>query len=1012
VGKHPSSRNAGGWPEARGRAARAFSIASGVGLWMALTSLATGTTILHDFAPPVPTHPLAGLVRNSEGDLFGTTCQGGAFGAGTVFRISADGTESEVLHSFSGVDGSSPEASLVLDSEGNLFGTTSGGGASGRGTIFTLKADGTLFTVLHSFSGGAWDGERPWSALILDGAGDLFGTTTDGGASNLGTVFTIRTDGTNFGLLHSFAGVDGSSPLASLVLDSEDNLFGTTLGGGSSGRGTIFTLKTDGWEFELLHSFAGGPLDGEGPEAGLVLDGGGSLYGTTRFGGPIDGGVVFRVGRDGGGYALLHGFSGEPVDGSIPTAALVLDGSGSLYGTTEQGGSLNRGAVFGMRTDGSDYAVLHEFVGAPSDGAVPRAPLLHDGAGNLYGTTYQGGEGDDGTVFGLRTDGTDFVLLHGFGSDALNGRYPVSSLISDSAGNLYGTTEFGGVANRGTVFSMKADGTGFAVLHGFAGGTADGNGPQAPLVYDGAGNLYGTTVSGGGFSHGTVFTLRTDGTGFRLLHAFEAFPSQDGGVPMASLIRDSLGDLYGTTSEGGASNQGTVFRLKGDGTGYATLHSFAGGTLDGSAPHASLVLDGAGNLCGTTAFGGSFNLGTLFTMRGDGTGYAVLHSFQGGGSEGSYPGVALVGDGADNLYGTTASGGAVDLGTVFTIKTNGSGFGLLHSFGGGPSDAGRPFASLILDDMGNLYGTTYSAGASDLGTVYTIRTDGTGFALLHGFSGSPHDGSRPQAPLLRRGNALCGTTREGGVGGGGTVFALVNPLWKGADTPGIYRESDRQWYLKNTNAGGAADLEFPYGDPSDLAVKGDWDGDGDDSVGIYRDGTFFLRNSNTAGPGEIVFPFGAVGDIPIAGDWDGDGIDTVGVYRPATAEWFLRNTNAAGAPDLSFTYGLANETPVVGDWDGDGIDTVGIFRASDRQWYLHNSNAGGNAELVFPYGDPAQDVPVVGDWDGDGDDTVGIYRAALGEWFLKNTNEAGFADLNFVYGLVNEKPLAGDWDGL
>ena len=233
----------------------------------------------------------------------------------------------------------------------------------------------------------------------------------------------------------------------------------------------------------------------------------------------------------------------------------------------------------------------------------------------------------------------------------------------------------------------------------------------------------------------------------------------------------------------------------------------------------------------------------------------------------------------------------------------------------------------------------------------------------------------------------------------------------GTDTPGIYRASDRSWYLKNSNAPGAADLEFPYGDPSDQAVKGDWDGDGDDTVGIYRDGTFFLRNSNSAGPGEIVFPYGAVGDIPIAGDWDGDGIDTIGVYRPAEAAWYLKNTNAAGAPDVSFTYGLTNETPVAGDWDGNGTDTVGIFRASDRQWYLHNSNAGGNAELVFPYGDPAQDVPVVGDWDGDGDDTVGIYRTALGEWFLKNTNAAGNSDLNFVYGLVNEKPLAGDWDG-
>jgi hypothetical protein len=233
----------------------------------------------------------------------------------------------------------------------------------------------------------------------------------------------------------------------------------------------------------------------------------------------------------------------------------------------------------------------------------------------------------------------------------------------------------------------------------------------------------------------------------------------------------------------------------------------------------------------------------------------------------------------------------------------------------------------------------------------------------------------------------------------------------GTDTPGIYRSSDRSWYLKNSNTPGAADLIFPYGDPSDQAVKGDWDGDGDDTVGIYRDGVFFLKNTNGPGNADLVIGFGAPGDIPVAGDWDGDGVDTIGVYRPSEAAWFLRNTNTAGAPDLSFTFGLANETPVVGDWDGDGIDTVGIFRASDRQWYLHNSNAGGNAELVFPYGDPAMDVPVVGDWDGDGDDTVGIYRAALGEWFLKNTNEAGFADLNFVYGLVNEKPLAGDWDG-
>ncbi|MBI4914594.1 MAG: fibronectin type III domain-containing protein, partial [Acidobacteria bacterium] len=249
------------------------------------------------------------------------------------------------------------------------------------------------------------------------------------------------------------------------------------------------------------------------------------------------------------------------------------------------------------------------------------------------------------------------------------------------------------------------------------------------------------------------------------------------------------------------------------------------------------------------------------------------------------------------------------------------------------------------------------------------------------------------------------------MGGDRSVLATFDLRPKGVDTPAIYRSTDRSWYLRNSNSSGAANLVFPYGDPSDQAVKGDWDGDGDDTVGIYRNGVFYLRNSNTAGNADIVIGFGVAGDIPIAGDWDGDGLDTIGVYRPGAAAWFLRNSNTPGPPDLSFTYGLSNETPVSGDWDGDGIDTIGIFRASDRKWYLHNTNAGGNAEIFFPYGDPALDVPVVGDWDGDGDDTVGIYRASLGEWFLRNSNTAGNSDLNFTYGLINEKPLAGDWDG-
>lgn len=243
-----------------------------------------------------------------------------------------------------------------------------------------------------------------------------------------------------------------------------------------------------------------------------------------------------------------------------------------------------------------------------------------------------------------------------------------------------------------------------------------------------------------------------------------------------------------------------------------------------------------------------------------------------------------------------------------------------------------------------------------------------------------------------------------GGGGGGNII--------GVDTVAIYRASDRSWYINNLNQGGEADYTFAYGDPQDIAVVGDWDGDGVDTVGIYRNGEFYLKNSSQAGDGEIVFSFGGdATDMPVAGDWNGDGVDTVGIYRASTGTWFLTNSSTAATIDYNFQFGLTNEIPVAGDWNGDGTTTVGIYRQSDRSWYIRNSNTAGDADFTFQYGDPEQDVPIVGDWNGDGTETVGIYRAADGSWHLKNTNDFGAADITFIYGLTNETPVVGDWDG-
>ena len=982
----------------------------GLGLvaMLAATNGEGATAILHSFAPDLR-YPLSWLLADGAGYLYGTTNSGGYYESGALFKVKTDGTGFTLMHSFLRLsDGARPTSPLVADDLGNLYGMASEGGSARKGTVFTIRTDGSGFTVLHSFVGGSTDGRAPVAGLLLDGAGNLYGTTRFGGASDLGTVFTVRTDGSGFALLHSFADLptEGTTPSGGLITDGAGSLFGVTSSGGASDQGTVFRLGTDGSGFTILHSFAGGAGDGASAGGGLFADGIGNLYGTTWWGGASNLGTVFRINADGSGFGLLHSFAGGAADGRGP-AGLLGDENGTLYGMTTYGGSSDLGTVFTLKTDGSGFAIVHTFAGGAADGSKPYAGLVADGSGRLFGTTYSGGPADSGTVFALQPDGSDFTLLPGGPTDGL---YPCAGLIADATGNLYGTTEYGGALNLGTVFRQKTDGSEFALLHSFADSSGGGAQPCGELLADGTGRLYGTTYQGGDWFEGTVFAIGIDGLGFSVLRSFGGV-ADDGLRPYGALVSDDAGNLYGTTSAGGGWQSGTVYRIRDDGSEFALIRRFGAGTVDGWRPFDGLVSNGAGRLFGTTSEGGAAGFGMVFSLALDGSAFVDLHSFAGGPADGAYPWAGLAADGAGNLYGTTVEGGAQGRGAVFRVRDDGSGFALLHSFAGGVGDGDRPVARVILDGAGNLFGMTGAGGASDLGTAFTLKTDGSGFIVLHSFVGPPSDGALPSGRLMRRGRTLYGTTYSGGINGGGTVFALVNPLWKGSDTPGIYRDSDRQWYLKNTNAAGYSDLEFPYGDPSDRAVVGDWDGDGIDTVGIYRGNTFYLRNSNSAGNADLVVEFGAPGDVPIAGDWDGDGIDTIGVYRPGEAAWFLKNSNAAGAPDLAFTYGLENETPVVGDWNADGIDTVGIFRASDRQWYLHNTNASGDAELVFPYGDPATDVPIVGDWDNDGTDTVGVYRPAQGEWFLKNTNAAGNADLNFTYGILNEKPVVGDWDG-
>ncbi len=413
--------------------------------------------------------------------------------------------------------------------------------------------------------------------------------------------------------------------------------------------------------------------------------------------------------------------------------------------------------VFATSAWASQVKVLHSF-GNGTDGAQLFTGMIFDTAGNLYGVTFRGGiynehgDGGLGTVFELmpQPDGSwTEKVLHSFGHGQ-DGFFPVGGLVMDAAGNLYGTTESGGFHNTcnlgcGTVFELMPQEDGSwteKVLHSFGNGT-DGIFPEAGLVMDAAGNLYGTTTAGGihdcsndGLFCGTVFELspRGDGTWTeRVLHSFGG--GQDGLGPRAGVTFDSAGNLYGTTFKGGIHNTcygetcGTVFELSPNGSGGWTervLHSFNLNGTDGYLPYGGVILDTAGNLYGTTYGGGihdqcGLGCGTVFELspRQDG-GWTekVLHSFNN--RDGANPAASLVFDISGNLYGTTQMGGVDQAGAVFELTPNGRGGWtdrVLHNFS---EDGSYPYSNLILDATGNLYGTAYGGGINLYGIVFEI----------------------------------------------------------------------------------------------------------------------------------------------------------------------------------------------------------------------------------------------------------------------------------------------------
>jgi uncharacterized repeat protein (TIGR03803 family) len=376
----------------------------------------------------------------------------------------------------------------------------------------TFPSGAQTLVLLHNFKGGR-DGSEPHAAFLLDSRGNLYSTTFTGGGSgcergDCGTIFKLSQSGQET-LVHRFVVTEGAIPTAALIRDPAGNFYGTTSqgAGGScfNGCGSVFKLTHAG-QLTVLHVFTGG-TDGANPTAGLVSDPAGNLYGVTFAGGTANCivspgcGTIFKI-DPAGNVSVLHTFTGG-ADGANPNAALVRDRAGNLYGTASNGGALLHGNVFKLDSAGS-FTVLYNFAGATAgDGAAPYGSVMIDRKGNLFGTTIAGGAFNNGAVYKLDTQGKETVFYSFTGGS--DGQFPWAALIMDEAGNLYSTTSFGGNYGDGTVFELDPTGN-EKVLHSFN-QSFDGQAPISPVIMDAAGNLYGTCDEGGSFGLGTAFKL-------------------------------------------------------------------------------------------------------------------------------------------------------------------------------------------------------------------------------------------------------------------------------------------------------------------------------------------------------------------------------------------------------------------------------------------------------------------------------------------------------------------------
>ena len=719
------------------------------------------------------------LLKLGSGEAYGTASAGGAFGFGSVFKVTTTGQVQTVV-SFTGTGGTAPgngpTAGLALGSDGALYGTTSAGGANGFGVVFKIGGSG-VYTKLRDFTGtaGATKGSVP-GPLMAHSDGFLYGTTEAGGAGGVGTVFKITTTGTLTTMAEFLGGTTGlrrgAEPVGVLAAGNATTLYGVTRSGGAGGVGTIYRITTAG-VFTDLQDF--NTTNGANPAGGLLFHSDGKLYGTAEYGGTNGFGTLFSLTTT-NVFSLKRSFA-DPT-ASQPVGELVASGN-TLFGCCAGGGASGLGGLFQWTTLGI-YTHLASFSGesGATPGSVPRSGLVLGGDGFFHGVTSSGGPANLGSVFKLSTAGVYSVTAN---LSPPLGWMPSGAPVSDGSGGWLFPMADGGSSGGGTVLSWTSnDGVTVAAA---LGGTL-GDVPDGALLANG-GSFYGVASSGAASSRGGVFRY-TPGIGTNLVNAFT---TTNGSLSEGGLVTGADGTLYGVSREGGANSRGTVFKVSTAGV-RTRLFSFTGaaGVAPGGVPRGALVLAPNLSFYGLTETGGTSNTGVIYRISSLGL-YVPVAQFGATGPRSPQGGLVLAADGF--LYGTTRLGGAADAGTVIRIDPANHSWSSVAEFDG--TSAGAPAGELHACDDGSLCGIATTGGPASAGAVFRY-THGSGIEILATFTGT--SGSTPGTATADNGaglvftgglitaadGSLYGTAAGGGPEGGGVLFRIVDTsplgLWK------------------------------------------------------------------------------------------------------------------------------------------------------------------------------------------------------------------------------------------